>query len=167
MPSATPNAQAASTLPPTYLILVFNACPRLLTPSSPAKLRRQGRKTSHHILANQLFRLCDSSLLRNLDLQFTSSETEVQNFGDAGFFAFRESCVVFADLVTSRNTEIDASFTHEGWDVGCRQEDECDGEVFDEGDVKAGFAAELDVGAGEEVQGCLLEAALYRTSNVG
>lgn len=31
--------------------------------------------------------------------------------------------------------------------------------VFDEGDVEAGGAAELDIAAGEEVEGGLLEAA--------
>ena len=33
--------------------------------------------------------------------------------------------------------------------------------VLDESDVKTGFAPELDVGAGEEVEGCLLETALW------
>ena len=34
--------------------------------------------------------------------------------------------------------------------------------VFDQCDVKTGFAPELDVGAGEEVEGCLLETALWK-----
>ena len=38
--------------------------------------------------------------------------------------------------------------------------------VFDEGDVETGFAPELDVGAGEEVEGCLLETALWRLGMV-
>ncbi len=33
--------------------------------------------------------------------------------------------------------------------------------IFDKGDVEAGFAPELDVRAGEEVEGCLLETALW------
>ena len=33
--------------------------------------------------------------------------------------------------------------------------------IFDKGDVEAGFAPELDVGAGKEVEGCLLETALW------
>ena len=32
--------------------------------------------------------------------------------------------------------------------------------VLDKGDIEPGFAPELDVGAGEEVERCLLETAL-------
>ena len=34
--------------------------------------------------------------------------------------------------------------------------------VLDKGDVEAGFTAELDVGAGEEVEGGLLKTSLWR-----
>ena len=33
--------------------------------------------------------------------------------------------------------------------------------VLDKGDVETGFAPKLNVGAGEEVEGCLLETALW------
>lgn len=68
---------------------------------------------------------------------------------------------MFGDLVAACDTDVDAAFTDEGGDVSGGEEDEGDGEVFDEGDVKAGFTAELHVAAGEEVEGCLLEAALF------
>jgi hypothetical protein len=67
---------------------------------------------------------------------------------------------VLGDLVTTGDTKVDTALTYEGWDVGCGQEDECDGQVLDQRDVEAGLAAELDVAAGEEVKGGLLQAAL-------
>lgn len=66
---------------------------------------------------------------------------------------------MFFDLIPSRDSQIDPPFTDKSGDVSRGQEDECDGVVFDEGDVEAGRAAELDIGAGEEVEGGLLEAA--------
>lgn len=67
---------------------------------------------------------------------------------------------IFCNLVPTRDAQIDAAFADECGDVGGREEDESDVVIFDEGDVEAGFAAELDVRAGEEVEGGLLEAAL-------
>lgn len=67
---------------------------------------------------------------------------------------------MLGDLVTTGDTKVDTALTYEGWDVGCGQEDECDGQVLDQRDVEAGLAAELDVAAGEEVKGGLLKAAL-------
>ena len=67
---------------------------------------------------------------------------------------------MFGDLVAACDTDVDAAFTDEGGDVSGGEEDEGDGEILDEGDVEAGFAAELNVAAGEEVECRLLEAAL-------
>jgi hypothetical protein len=67
---------------------------------------------------------------------------------------------VLGDLVATGDTKVDTALANEGWDVGGGQEDECDGQVLDQRDVETGLAAELDVGAGEEVKGGLLEAAL-------
>lgn len=39
--------------------------------------------------------------------------------------------------------------------------------VFDKGDVEAGGATELDIGAGEEVEGGLLETAFCSVSQRG
>lgn len=58
---------------------------------------------------------------------------------------------MLGDLVPARDADVDAAFTDEGRDVGRGEEDERDGEVLDEGDIEAGFAAELHVAAGEEV----------------
>lgn len=69
--------------------------------------------------------------------------------------------IVLGDLVAARDADVDAAFTDEGGNVGSGEEDEGDRQVFDQGDVEAGFATELDVAAGEEVEGCLLEAALW------
>ena len=58
-------------------------------------------------------------------------------------------CVVLGDLVATRDAQVHAAFADERRDVGCGEEDQGDGQVLDEGDVEAGFAAELDVAAGE------------------
>ena len=66
---------------------------------------------------------------------------------------------MFLHLVPSRDAQIYPPFTNKSRDVSRGQEDERDGVVFDEGDVEARGAAELDIAAGEEVEGGLLEAA--------
>lgn len=55
--------------------------------------------------------------------------------------------LVLLDLVVARDAEVDLALADEGGDVGGGEEDECDGEVLDEGDVEAVLATELDVGA--------------------
>lgn len=64
-------------------------------------------------------------------------------------------------LVASCYAQVDTAFADECGDVGCGQEDERDGEVLDERDVEARVSVELDVTAGEEVEGCGVETALY------
>lgn len=68
---------------------------------------------------------------------------------------------MLGDLVATGDTQVNAAFANERRDVSGGEEDQRDGEVLDEGDVEAGFAAELDVAAGKEVKGGLLEAALF------
>lgn len=63
---------------------------------------------------------------------------------------------MLCDLVTTGDTEVYASVSDEGGDIGCGKEDEGDIKVLDEGNVKAGFATELDVAAGEELDCSLL-----------
>jgi hypothetical protein len=58
---------------------------------------------------------------------------------------------VLGDLVAAGDTKVNAALADEGWDVGGGQEDQRNGQVLDQRDVEAGFTAELDVGAGEEV----------------
>lgn len=58
---------------------------------------------------------------------------------------------MLGDLVKARDAEINLTLSDECGDVGGGEEDEGDGEVLDERDVEAVFAAELDVGSFEEV----------------
>ena len=67
---------------------------------------------------------------------------------------------MLGDLVATGDTKVDTALAHKGRDVGGRQEDQGDRKILDQGDVEAGLAAELDVAAGEEVKGGLLQAAL-------
>lgn len=66
---------------------------------------------------------------------------------------------MLGDLVAASDSEIDAAFANEGRNVGGGQEDQRDGQVLDQRDVEAGFATELDVTAGEEIEGCLLQTS--------
>lgn len=68
---------------------------------------------------------------------------------------------MFGDLIPAGYTKVDSTFTNECRNVGGREKDEGYGVVFDKGDIEAGFAAELYVGAGEEVEGGLLETSLW------
>ena len=68
---------------------------------------------------------------------------------------------MFGDLIPAGDTEVDSAFTNEGGDVGGGEEDESYRVVLDEGDVEAGFAAELYVRAGEEVESGLLKTSLW------
>jgi hypothetical protein len=68
---------------------------------------------------------------------------------------------VLGDLVAASDAQVDAAFADEGRDVRGGKEDQCDRQVLDQRDVEAGFAAELDITAGEEVEGCLLQTSFY------
>ena len=67
---------------------------------------------------------------------------------------------MFGHLILACYTEIDSTFTDKGGDIGGGEEDEGYGVIFDEGDVEAGFAAELNIGPSEEVESGLLETSL-------
>lgn len=125
------------------------------------KLPRQRREARHHIASNQILRARKAPLHRNLHLQLTPPESKIHDLLDARGLSAGQLGIVLGDLVAAGDTDVDATFTDEGGDVGSGEEDESDGKVLDEGDVEAGFAAELHVAAGEEVEGCLLEAALF------
>lgn len=68
---------------------------------------------------------------------------------------------MLGDLVAARDAEVDAAFADERRDVGGGEEYQRDVEVLDQRDVEPRLAAELDVAAREEVERCLLEAALW------
>ena len=69
---------------------------------------------------------------------------------------------MFGDLIPAGYTKVDSAFADKGWNVGGGKEDEGYRVVLDEGNVEAGFAAELYVGAGEEVETGLLKTSLWR-----
>lgn len=64
------------------------------------------------------------------------------------------------DLVAASDAQVDAALADEGGDISGGQEDEREREVLDQRDVQARVAVELDVGAVEEVEADLVEAAL-------
>ncbi|GAB1194090.1 hypothetical protein APSETT444_003331 [Aspergillus pseudonomiae] len=120
----------------------------------------EGREAGNHVAANQLLRLGDVTLLRNLHLQLAASETKVHDLLHARDLTVRHLRIVLSDLVTTGDTEVDATFADEGGNICGGEEDEGNGEVLHKGDIEAGFATELNVNAGKEVQGCLLEPTL-------
>lgn len=129
------------------------------------------------ILANEVCALRVDAIHRDLDLQLASAKAKIQDRLAAARLAVNwcgiarqgvgaradlgaHTGLVLLDLVVACDTQVDLALTHKGWDVGGGEEDECDGEVLDEGDVEAVLAAELYVGALEEVECSLLQAAL-------
>jgi hypothetical protein len=67
---------------------------------------------------------------------------------------------MFPHLVPSCDADIDLTLTNKRRNIGGRQENESNGEVFDEGNVKTVLAPELDVGTFEQVKGGLVESSL-------
>ena len=68
---------------------------------------------------------------------------------------------MLSDLVEACDAEIDSALANKGRNVGCREEDEGDGEVLDERNVETVFTSELDVGTLEEVESGLEETTLW------
>ena len=67
---------------------------------------------------------------------------------------------MFRNLIPTRNSQINSPLANESRNICCGKEDKSNRLVFDKSDIETGFAPELDVRAGEEVEGCLLETAL-------
>lgn len=120
----------------------------------------EGREAGDDVTADQLLGLGDVTLLRNLHLQLAASEAKVQDLLHAGDLAVRQLRIVLSNLVATGDTEVDATFADEGGNICGGEEDEGDGEVLHKGDIETGLATELDVNAGKQVQGCLLEPTL-------
>ena len=102
------------------------------------------------------------ALLGNLDLKLAAAKFKAHD-GLAvcgGVFILADDSGSFLDLVVAGDAEVDAALADKGRDIGGGEEDEGNGEVLDEGDVEAVFAAELDVGALEEVESSGIETAL-------
>lgn len=123
-------------------------------------LLRQVCERGDYVLANQVLGLGQVALLRNLDLQVAFAKVEVEDFDDARCRGGRDGAFVLFDLVAAGDSEVNAAFADEGGDVGGGEEDEREREVLDERNVEARVAVELDVGAVEEVEADLVEAAL-------
>ena len=71
-----------------------------------------------------------------------------------------DGSIVLLNLVPSGDTEVASALANKGGNVGSGEEDQGDREVLDEGNVEAVLAAELDVGALEEVKCGSIEPAL-------
>jgi hypothetical protein len=123
-------------------------------------LFRQVCERGDDVLADQILRLGQVALRRDLDLQAAFAKVEVEDFDDARCRGRRDGAFVLFDLVAAGDSEVNTTFADEGGDVGGGEEDEREGEVFDERNVEARVAVELDVGAVEEVEADLVEAAL-------
>jgi hypothetical protein len=67
---------------------------------------------------------------------------------------------MFLNLVPSGDTEVATTLADEGWNVGGGEENQGNGEILDESDIKTVLTTELDVGALEEVQCGSIETAL-------
>lgn len=160
--NAIGNTQRTSGLDTSPNILDIGLFTSITLTLKPRKeLPRKRRETSHHIPPNQILGTLETPLHRHLHLQLAPPETKIYDLLDARGLSVGELSIVLSDLVAACDSDVDAAFTDEGGDVGSREEDKGDGEVLDEGYVETGFAAELYVTAGEEVEGCLLEAALF------
>jgi hypothetical protein len=116
-------------------------------------------EASHDVATNEVLGLLEIALLGDLHLQLAGAEAQVEELLDVGGLAGGQSGIVLGDLVAASDAQIDAAVADEGRDVGGGQEDQRDGQVLDQRDVEAGFAAELDVTAGEEVESCLLQTS--------
>lgn len=149
----------------------------LLLELQPGKvLGREVDKAGADVLPDQVLARLVLPLGRDLYLELAGAEPEVEDgvaapgllvLGGplvahaAGARDGADAGVVLLDLVIARDAEVDAALADEGGDVGRGEEDEGDGEVLDEGDVEAALALELDVGAFEEVEGCLEETTFF------
>jgi hypothetical protein len=67
---------------------------------------------------------------------------------------------MLSDLVTPCYAKIDTTFADKGGYIRCREEYQGEGKVLDECNVQSRVAMELDIGAMEEVEAGLVEAAL-------
>lgn len=105
------------------------------------------------------------TLVRHLDLEAAAAEAQVHDRLAAGELARlgirgANTGVILADLVEACDAEVHAALANKGRDISGGEEDEGNREVLDEGNVEAVFAAELDIGAFEEIERGLVQAAL-------
>lgn len=134
-------------------------------------LRRQVGEAGANGQTDQVLGGCVFALLGDLDLQLAGAKAQVHDGlaagtlvgrGHVGFYAGG----IFLDLVPASDAEVDTALADESRDIGGGEENQGDGEVLDEGNVEAVLAAELNIGALEEVQGGGIEATLWTGSSV-
>ena len=161
---AVGNAQSASSLNTAADVLDLSAELALVSIALALELGKErlseGSEAGDDVATNQLLGLGDVALLRDLHLELAAAEAKVHDLLHVGDFAAGQQRIVFGDLVATGDTEINTAFTDEGGDICGGKENEGDGKVLDQSDVQTGFATELDVAAGQEVQRGLLETAL-------
>jgi hypothetical protein len=117
-------------------------------------------EASDNVLSDQRLGILAVTLLRHLNLKLASAKVKIENLFDTGGFGRGLCHFVLGDLVTSSDTEINATLRDKGRNVGGGQEDERDGEVLDQGNVEARVSVELNVGAVEKIKTCLVKTAL-------
>jgi hypothetical protein len=100
------------------------------------------------------------ALLRNLNLQLAASELQIHKLLNTRSLGGWCHSLVLGDDIATSDAEIDSALTNECGNVGSREEDKRERKVLDQGNVEAVVAVELDVGAGEELNAGLIEAAL-------
>lgn len=145
-----------------------------LLPLQPRKvLLRQVHKARPYILPYQIPSRSQRALDGNLHLQLARAEPQVHDRLASPRLAVLgrrvrarvapDTGLVLLHLVVARDAQVNLALADEGRDVGGGEEHERDREVLDERDVETVFAPELDIGAFEEVEGGLLEAALWES----
>jgi hypothetical protein len=139
------NTQSTSRLntPPNVLNLRLPAHNPRLFLQHLEKLLSQRSKTRNNPLPNQFPRIPNPPCLRNLNLQSTLSKTQLENLVNFPMVFFM--CFEFGDLVLSCNAQMHISFSDEPGDICSGEEYESQRVVFDESNVKAIVAVELDV----------------------
>lgn len=161
---AVSNAQSASSLNTAADVLDLRAELALVSLALALELGKEllseSSEAGDNVTANQLLGLSDVALLRNLHLELAGAEAKVHDLLHVRDFAAGQQRIVLGNLVASGDTKINTAFTDKGGDICGGKEDEGDRKVLDQGDVQAGFATELDVAAGQEVQRSLLKTAL-------
>lgn len=82
-----------------------------------------------------MIRRLNLTLGRRLNLKLAAAKPKIKNLLNARLFAWQNLGIVFSDLVSTGDTEVNASVSDEGGDIGCGEEDEGDVEILDEGNV--------------------------------
>lgn len=117
-------------------------------------------ETGANVLSNQRLCVLELSHLRDLDLKLAATKVKVKDLFDTSGFGWGFSDLVLCDLITASDTEIATTLRDEGRDIRSGQEDESDREVLDEGDVETRVSVELNVGAVEKLDTCLMKTSL-------